>query len=462
MKVFLAVASLVVMAKAASVSLEDLEFDAWKLKFGKSYGSVEQESQRKVIWLDNRKQILEHNLLADQGIKSYRLGLNRFSDMDNQEYQEMLKGCLRSFNSTETHSPSTFFQQEDGAALPSAVDWRDEGYVTEVKDQSHCGSCWAFSATGALEGQMFRKTRKLVPLSEQQLVDCSKKYKNKGCEGGFTHMAFQYIKESGGLETASSYPYQAREGRCRFDSRKALATCFGYKMVQPREDALQHAVATIGPISVAIDVSRHSFQSYQSGVYDDPACSSTNLGHAVLVVGYGTDKKGKDYWLVKNTWGVDWGENGYIRMSRNKRNQCGIASQGQKDTYVSPGPNYGMHINRVTDGVLGDLLPDLDQGITELLDSLKCNLVASDGPRGVLLGLGRVKPALICEKHKVPVADLQILVLRGKCQSSSTVLTTKPFIKKPELDPNELTNYRPPISLSRREKWFTTTLLPPT
>ncbi|KAL7861650.1 hypothetical protein SRHO_G00130910 [Serrasalmus rhombeus] len=325
MRELLTISALVIVAGAASVSLEDQEFHTWKLKFGKSYGSVEEEAQRKMIWLDNRKLVLVHNMLSDQGLKSYRLGMNFFADMDNQEYLKMFNGCLGSFKETEFDNATTFFQPVVGAALPRTVDWRKKGYVTEVKDQCHCGSCWAFSAAGALEGQMFKKKKKLVSLSVQQLVDCSWYFGNHGCKGGWPHMAFKYIKSSGGLEKASVYPYQAKEGKCRYDNQKAWAKCSKYIKVPAKEKALKNAVATIGPISVAIDASRHSFQLYESGVYDEPNCSSTNVTHAVLAVGYGTFKR-KDYWLIKNSWGVNWGDKGYIKMSRNKNNQCGIAT----------------------------------------------------------------------------------------------------------------------------------------
>ncbi|XP_072546255.1 cathepsin L-like peptidase [Salminus brasiliensis] len=330
MRVLLAVAALVAVAGAASVSLEELEFHGWKLEFGKRYASEEEEAQRKMTWLTNRKLVLEHNKLADQGLKSYRLGMNHFADMDNQEYQARFKSCLRSFKRTKAHSAPLFLQQQGGDTLPSAVDWKAAGYVTRVKHQKDCGSCWAFSAAGALEGQMFRKTRKLVSLSKQQLLDCSWFYGNHGCAGGSMEYAFEYVSHSESLQSEATYPYEANDGMCRYNPLNGSATCSGFEeLPSGDENILQEAVAVIGPISAAIDTSRHTFQLYSSGVYDDPYCGSRadDLDHAVLIVGYGTDKRGEDYWMVKNSWGLNWGERGYIRMSRNKKNQCGIATR---------------------------------------------------------------------------------------------------------------------------------------
>ncbi|XP_033879982.2 procathepsin L-like [Acipenser ruthenus] len=327
MKFLVLAVTLVVVVSSASLSVEDLEFHAWKLKHGKFYSSPVEEAMRKETWLTNRKYVIVHNMLADQGIKSYRLGMTFFADMDNAEYRSVaFRGCLGRFNTTKAKRGSTFLRQLGGTALPSSVDWRDKGYVTDVKDQKACGSCWAFSATGSLEGQTFRKTQKLVSLSEQQLVDCSRDYGNMGCGGGWMDQAFQYIKENGGIDTEESYPYEAVDGKCRYSPQSIGATCSGYvDVTSGDENALQEAVATIGPVSVAIDAGHTSFQLYQSGIYSEPECSSSDLDHGVLAVGYGSDK-GYDYWLVKNSWGLSWGHNGYIMMSRNKNNQCGIAT----------------------------------------------------------------------------------------------------------------------------------------
>ncbi|KAK3538174.1 hypothetical protein QTP70_032564 [Hemibagrus guttatus] len=325
MRILLIVTTLMALASVHSISLEDLEFSDWKLKFGKIYKSAEEEIQRKKIWLENRELVLAHNMLADQNIKSYRLGMNYFSDMSNQEYRNsVFKGCLGSFNRTNRESAATFFR--GSAILPKTVDWRKKGYVTEVKDQQNCGSCWAFSATGSLEGQTRRKTGKLVSLSEQQLVDCSWSYGNFGCAGGLMNTSFEYIRDNNGIDTEKSYPYEARDNDCRFNPATVGATCTGYVNIKSGDEkALQEAVATIGPISVAIDAGHISFQQYESGVYDEPDCSSIELDHGVLAVGYGREQK-KAYWLVKNSWGLNWGDKGYIKMSRNKHNQCGIAT----------------------------------------------------------------------------------------------------------------------------------------
>jgi len=309
--------------------LQDL-WTNYKLKYNKHYDEI-QDAYRLQIWRDNVNNILLHNLQNDLGQHSFRLGVNKFTDWTLGEYQKILLGFRANRRNTaliglNDTTNDIHYYKFDTAGLPDTVDWRKEGAVTPVKDQQQCGSCWAFSTTGSLEGLWFRKTGNLVSLSEQQLVDCSGDFGNQGCDGGWMNVSFEYVAKNGGIDTEDSYPYEGVDGQCRYKPTAVGATCTGSIDVSPvgDESALMSAVANVGPISVAIDAGHSSFQSYTSGVYDEPACTN-NVDHGVLVVGYGTED-GLDYWLVKNSWGEDWGDNGYIKMSRNKNNQCGIAS----------------------------------------------------------------------------------------------------------------------------------------
>nr|XP_054597657.1 procathepsin L [Nothobranchius furzeri] len=324
MKLLIVAAAFLALASCCNGSPEDNAFHAWKRKQEKTYRSPENEERCRKNFFDNRKEISTHNALADQGKKSFRLGLTPFADLTHEDYKKHVsRGYL---NSTLSLSSSTFLVLSTVNSLPDAVDWRNTGYVTGVKDQKQCGSCWAFSTTGSLEGQYSKKTGNLVSLSEQQLVDCSVTFGNKGCMGGSMVNAYKYIKANGGIDTEASYPYEGVNKTCRYNPNTIGANCTGFVAISSgNEGALKQAVATIGPISVAIDASQSSFQLYASGVYDESACSNSRLNHAMLVVGYGTDN-GKDYWLVKNSWGVTWGDQGYIKMLRNKNNQCGIAT----------------------------------------------------------------------------------------------------------------------------------------
>jgi len=213
-------------------------------------------------------------------------------------------------------------------ALPSAWNWTAMGAVTPIKNQQQCGSCWAFSTTGSTEGCHFITTKTLVSLSEQNLVDCSSSEGNEGCEGGLMDDAFKYIIANKGIDTESTYPYTAETGTCQYAASNCGSTVTSFTDVTSgSETALQTAVYG-APVSVAIDASQPSFQSYTGGVYYEPACSSTQLDHGVLSVGWGVDTQNNNtaYWIVKNSWGTDWGLNGYIWMSRNANNNCGIAT----------------------------------------------------------------------------------------------------------------------------------------
>ncbi|XP_067655581.1 cathepsin L-like [Haliotis asinina] len=310
-----------VLAAVAVTADLNKEWDIFKSIYNKEYPTKADEANRHMVWLNNVKYIQTHNLEADRGLHSYRLGINEYADLTTEEFVKQMNG-LRMTNTTG----GSTFQPTSVVEIPAEVDWRAKGYVTEVKNQLRCGSCWAFSATGSLEGQHFRKTGRLVSLSEQNLVDCSWDQGNNGCDGGVVQRAYRYIMVNQGIDTEASYPYEAREGLCRFTTANIGATDVGYMNIDKDSEAdLQYAVAMVGPVSVAIDASRRTFHLYKSGVYDDPFCSTT-INHAVLAVGYGTSD-GLEYWLAKNSWGDSWGDNGYVKMSRNKDNQCGIATQ---------------------------------------------------------------------------------------------------------------------------------------
>ncbi|CAF0936312.1 unnamed protein product [Rotaria sordida] len=324
MKVVIALCVLFVGAYCAPVY--DDEWTLFKRTYGKQYNSVEEEANRRTIWEANLAKIHKHNLEADLDLHTYTLGMNRFGDMTHEEFKKQMNGFKMSTRTDTSEFDHHTFLAPSNVVLPDSVDWRTKGYVTPIKDQGQCGSCWAFSATGSLEGQHFAKTQKLVSLSEQNLVDCSGKFGNLGCDGGLMDQAFEYIKANKGIDTEKSYPYEAVDDTCRFKKQNVGATDTGYVDIKSmNETDLQTAIATVGPVSVAIDASQDSFQFYKSGVYNEPDCSSSELDHGVLAVGYDTASS-KQYYIVKNSWGTSWGQKGYIWMTRNKKNQCGIAT----------------------------------------------------------------------------------------------------------------------------------------
>lgn len=297
-------------------------WESFKTTYAKKY-EKHIEPIRRMIWEENVRMIQKHNLEADMGKHTYTLGMNSFGDQTIKEIIEAKNGLRMA--PMKRANASIFLPPLNMDPLPDTVDWRTKGYVTPVKDQGECGSCWAFSTTGSLEGQYFRKAGTLKSFSEQQLVDCSGHFGDHGCNGGFMDYAFDYVLKYG-IEAEQSYPYEAKERRCEYKKEYVVAKDRGHiDVMRGSEGDLQKAVATVGPISVAIDAGHSSFHFYKSGVYNEPLCSTSRLDHGVLAVGYGTEN-GVPYWLVKNSWGVSWGAQGYIKMSRNRGNQCGIAT----------------------------------------------------------------------------------------------------------------------------------------
>jgi len=297
------------------------KFEAWKSKFAKSYETVEDEAAALAAFTSNEAIINERN---NQNL-SYKLGHNKFSDMTWEQFEAHHMGSLF-LNVPPKNSQRVHLKLGD--AVADSVDWVTAGAVTPVKDQARCGSCWAFSTTGSVEGAFQIANGQLKSLSEEDLVQCDHNG-DQGCNGGLMDNAFRWIEQNG-IALESTYPYTSGSGTTgTCDAQKkaqAAVTISSFRDVPTGdEDALKSAVAQ-QPVSVAIEADKSAFQLYKSGVLDSSSCG-TKLDHGVLVVGYGTDSSvSKDYWKVKNSWGASWGEDGYIRMVRGK-NMCGLANQ---------------------------------------------------------------------------------------------------------------------------------------
>ncbi|KAM4725170.1 cathepsin K-like [Anableps anableps] len=300
----------------------DQHWELWKKTHNKLYAHQVEELGRRRLWEQNLDMINVHNLETSLGLHTYELAMNHLGDLEStiEEITSSLVGTVVPYELERV--PYEFLRVNK--PLPASLDWRDEGLVTSVKSQGSCGSCWAFSAVGALEGQLKKRTGILMSLSPQNLVDCSSKYGNYGCRGGFMANAFQYVINNQGINSDAAYPYVGKSGQCKYDPTYWAANCSGYGFLPKGDEfALKVALANIGPISIAIDASQTKFHFYHHGVYKDHACSH-NVNHGVLAVGYGTNK-GEDYWLIKNSWGDRYGNEGYVKMARNRNNQCGVA-----------------------------------------------------------------------------------------------------------------------------------------
>ncbi|KAM5128992.1 cathepsin S [Mantella aurantiaca] len=321
--------SLVCILLAATVASAidpalDNHWTLWKITYNKKYEHEREDLTRRTIWEKNLKFVTLHNLEHELGVHSFTVGMNHLADMTSEEVEAQFTGLVLPGRNMKKAFLSNSWNVTDRSNVPDSIDWRDKGCVTNVKNQGSCGSCWAFSAVGALEGQLKLKTGKLVSLSPQNLVDCSTKYGNHGCNGGFMTEAFQYVIDNQGIDSDDVYPYHATDGQCVYNPTGKAATCLKYQEVTPGEDNLKQTLATVGPVSVAIDARHPSFYLYKSGVYDDASCTQ-EVNHGVLAVGYG-NLGGKDFWLIKNSWGERYGDQGYVRIARNRGNMCGVAS----------------------------------------------------------------------------------------------------------------------------------------
>jgi len=284
-------------------------FEKFKNTHGKQYLGVSEHNLRFEIFQKNLDIIEKHNSEYSLGMHTYRLGINHFADFTFEEFRAKYLGTRASMRQNTTKSLTTFQSLPSWIEMPEEIDWRKHHTVTPVKNQAQCGSCWAFSTTGSLEAAHARATGKLVSLSEQQLVDCSGHYGNNGCNGGLMDNAFEYVLKNGGVDTEESYPYLGKQEKCHFMTKNIGSTCSGFVDVKSGDElALKSALATVGPVSIAIDVTEDKFMLYKDGIFVDDECSNepNQLNHGVLIVGYGTDpkmgQKHHDYWIVKNSW----------------------------------------------------------------------------------------------------------------------------------------------------------------
>ncbi|XP_010432076.1 PREDICTED: germination-specific cysteine protease 1 [Camelina sativa] len=326
-----------------------LQWSAEHGKINNNNGIINDQDKRFNIFKDNLRFIDLHN--ENNKNATYKLGLTKFTDLTNDEYRSLYLGAkteparriAKAKNVNLKYSAAV-----NGEEVTETVDWRQKGAVNPIKDQGTCGSCWAFSTTAAVEGINKIVTGELISLSEQELVDCDKAY-NQGCNGGLMDYAFQFIMKNGGLNTEQDYPYHGSSGKCNsFLKNSRVVSIDGYEDVPTKDETALKKAISHQPVSVAIEAGGRIFQHYQSGIFTGKC--GTNLDHAVVAVGYGSEN-GVDYWIVRNSWGPSWGEEGYIRMERNlaasKSGKCGIAVEASYPVKYSPNPVRGSIISSV-------------------------------------------------------------------------------------------------------------------
>lgn len=297
-------------------------FATWLTGSKVTYLSSAEYLYRRQVFVGNYEFIQRSN---ENSANTYKLGLNQFAALTAEEFKSQYLGLKRS---TRAKSYGVF----QAGKAPAAWDWTEHGAVTPVKNQGSCGSCWAFSTTGTLEGAWAIKSKKLELLSEQQLVDCDTLH-DMGCGGGAMDYAFAYL-EKNGIETEASYPYQGKNGKCvhkESNSLKGFKLSGFFDVPEKNEQALKMAAAK-QPVGVGI--SARPVQFYLNGIYNNMGCGA-QLDHGVLLVGYGSEN-GLDYWKVKNSWGGGWGEKGFIRFAKHDTSGdvgiCGITEMASYPT----------------------------------------------------------------------------------------------------------------------------------
>jgi len=302
-------------------SLNDAKslFNNFVIKYNKVYLSYTEYSNRFIIFKENLAIMNEMNSKETSAI----YGITKYSDLSPSEFKAKYLTHKRNSN-----TPLNYINIPTSSDIPQSFDWRDKGAVTPVKDQGQCGSCWAFSATEAIESQWFLAGHTLTSLAPQQIVDCDQGRGDEGCEGGDTPTAYEYVISAGGMETETEYPYTAEDQTCQFKSSDVVAKISNWTYITTTKNETEMMVKIIStaPYSICVDAS--SWQFYLGGVVQD--FCGTDLDHCVMITGF-EDYETWDFqtlpiWLIRNSWGEDWGENGYIYVERNY-DLCGVADE---------------------------------------------------------------------------------------------------------------------------------------
>jgi len=317
---------LLLVASSFAQPPSHLQWVEFKKRHDKSYVSLTEEAHRRQIWTEEMEMIEKHNKEAEEGEHTYILGESEFSDWTLQEFLDTMTGYNESLDSSVLADPTLEGKFPPSSGFPQSWDCRDHGLVSTVRSQGSCGSCWAFAAVGAVEGSWAKEKGQLFRLSEQELIDCDKS--DGGCNGGGISSALTWVHNHHGLAKNVDYGvghYHPSQGTCHHKEEETVASLKRVRHVASKNEAdLKRAVHNAGPVAMSVHVNK-KFKAYKSGIFNDPGCPKNSANHAMLTVGwkYSTKYK-KTKWIVKNSWGKSWGQDGYIYLEYGK-NVCGMA-----------------------------------------------------------------------------------------------------------------------------------------